>query len=171
MFFKISQNSQESTFARVSFLIKLQAEASNSIKKETLAQVFSYELCEIFKNNLFYRTPPVAASGQKRCLFWFMEIDPAKQNFRNLIKLFVYFENHKRRTLGNAHIITDSLNVTFTLSAPDQRQISNIFFIKSVIRLYIISLYCHFLSFRSVELFINYIKICVLMRLEWIFIH
>ena len=34
MFFKISQNSQENTYARVSFLIKLQT--SNFIKKETL---------------------------------------------------------------------------------------------------------------------------------------
>ena len=31
-------------------------------KKETLAQVFSCEFCEIFKNTRFYRTPPVAAS-------------------------------------------------------------------------------------------------------------
>ena len=32
------------------------------IKKETLAQVFSCELCEISKNTFCYRTPPVAAS-------------------------------------------------------------------------------------------------------------
>ena len=88
----------------------------------------------------------MAASGQKRCLFWFMEIHPAKQNLRNLIKLFVYFENHKRRTLGDEHKNTDVLNITFTLSAPDQRQISTIFFIKSMIRLYTVSLYYHFLS-------------------------
>ena len=31
-------------------------------KKEILAQVFSCEFCEIFKNTFFYRTPPVAAS-------------------------------------------------------------------------------------------------------------
>ena len=31
-------------------------------KIETLAQVFSYEFCEIAKNILFYRAPPVAAS-------------------------------------------------------------------------------------------------------------
>ena len=30
---------------------------------ETLAQVFSCELCEIFKNTFFHRTPPVAASS------------------------------------------------------------------------------------------------------------
>ena len=47
---KISQNSQESTCARVSLLIKLQPTACNFIKKETLAQVFSCEVCEIFKN-------------------------------------------------------------------------------------------------------------------------
>ena len=29
---------------------------------QTLAQVFSYELCEIFKNIFFYRLTPVAAS-------------------------------------------------------------------------------------------------------------
>ena len=34
------------------FLIKLQAETCNVIKKETLAQVFSCEFCEIFRNIL-----------------------------------------------------------------------------------------------------------------------
>ena len=37
-------------------------EACNFIKKETLAQVFSCELCEIFKSTFFYRKPQVAAS-------------------------------------------------------------------------------------------------------------
>ena len=36
--------------------------ACNFIKKETLAQVFSCEFCEISKNTFFYRTPLVAAS-------------------------------------------------------------------------------------------------------------
>ena len=44
MFLKISQNSQESTCVRVFFLKK----------KETLAQVFSCEFYEIFKNTFFY---------------------------------------------------------------------------------------------------------------------
>ena len=44
-----------------SFLIKLKAKACNIIKKETLAQVFSSECCEI-SQHLFYRTPPLAAS-------------------------------------------------------------------------------------------------------------
>ena len=42
---KISQNSQESTCARVCFSIKF-------IKKETLAQVFSYVFCKISKGAL-----------------------------------------------------------------------------------------------------------------------
>ena len=57
VFLEISQNSQENSCVRVSFLINLQASPSNFIKKETLAQVFSCEFCEISKNNFFYRTP------------------------------------------------------------------------------------------------------------------
>ena len=38
-------------------------EACNFIKKETLAQVFSCEFCEIYKNTFYYRTPLVAVSG------------------------------------------------------------------------------------------------------------
>ena len=38
-------------------------EACNFVKKETLAQVFSCEFCEIYKNTFYYRTPLVAASG------------------------------------------------------------------------------------------------------------
>ena len=45
----MSQNSQENTCARVSFLIKVQA-SCNYIKKEIVAQVFFCEFCEIFKN-------------------------------------------------------------------------------------------------------------------------
>ena len=58
MFLEMSQNSQENTCARVSFLIK----ACNFIKKEALAQVFSCKFCEILKNTFLYRTPLVAAS-------------------------------------------------------------------------------------------------------------
>ena len=36
-------------------------------RKETLAQVFSCEFCEISKKTFFYRTPLVAASYQKIC--------------------------------------------------------------------------------------------------------
>ena len=63
VFLEISQNSQETTCARVSFLIKLQAETCNFIKNKTLAQVLFCEIWEISKNTFSYRTPPVAASG------------------------------------------------------------------------------------------------------------
>ena len=53
LFLEISENSQENTCVRVSFLIKMQASAWNFIKKETLVQVFSSEFCEICKNTCF----------------------------------------------------------------------------------------------------------------------
>ena len=68
MYLKISQNSQEDTCARVSFLIKLHASACNFIKKETLPLVLSCEFCEISKNTLFCRTPTVAASEKGHLL-------------------------------------------------------------------------------------------------------
>ena len=65
VFLEVSQNSQENTCARVSFLRKV----CNFIKKETLTQVFSCEFCEISKNIFSYRTPLVAAfdDGQGKC--------------------------------------------------------------------------------------------------------
>ena len=50
---RTSQNSQGNTFARVSFLIKLKAEATSFTKKETLAQLLSCEFYEIFNNTFF----------------------------------------------------------------------------------------------------------------------
>ena len=52
MFLKILQNSEENTFARV----------CNFIKKDTLAQVFSREFCEIFKNTFFIEHLQATAS-------------------------------------------------------------------------------------------------------------
>ena len=49
-------------FNKVTGLSPLLTGLSNFIKKEALAQVFSCEFCEIFKNTYFYRTPLVAAS-------------------------------------------------------------------------------------------------------------
>ena len=53
---EIFQNSQENTCAR--------ALACNLIEKETLAQVFSCEFCEICERTFSYRTPPMAAFVQ-----------------------------------------------------------------------------------------------------------
>ena len=62
VFLEISQNSQENTSARVSFLISLQL----YLEKETLTQAFFCEFCKISKNTPSYRTPLVAASGISR---------------------------------------------------------------------------------------------------------
>ena len=51
---KISQNPQENTCARASFLIKLQA--CNFVKKETMVQVFSCEFCEILRTPCLQNT-------------------------------------------------------------------------------------------------------------------
>ena len=51
--------------ARVSFLIKLQPSASNFIKKDTLAQVFSSEFCEVSKNTFFTEHLRATASEDK----------------------------------------------------------------------------------------------------------
>ena len=39
-------------------------QACSFIKKETLAQLFSCEFCEISKNTFSHRTPPMAASRE-----------------------------------------------------------------------------------------------------------
>ena len=56
VFLKFSQTSQESTCEA----LRLKA-CNNVIKKKSPIQVFSFEVCKIFKNTFFYRTPPVTA--------------------------------------------------------------------------------------------------------------
>ena len=60
---EILQNSQENNCARVFFLVRLQAQTCNFIKKETLAQVFSYEVCKISKNTFFTKHVWATASA------------------------------------------------------------------------------------------------------------
>ena len=86
---EISQNSQENTCARVSFLIKMQASTCNFIKKETLAQVFSCEYSEISKNNFSYRTPPVAASVESKSDVIFL--NQTNCSVQYYISYFFYF--------------------------------------------------------------------------------
>ena len=63
-FLKILQNSPENTWEAW--------EACNFIKKETLAQVFSCEFCEISKNTFFtehlWATASVSLSLMKQCM-------------------------------------------------------------------------------------------------------
>ena len=68
IFLKTSQNLLANICARVSFLLKLQVLACNFIKKETLAQVFSCEFSEIFKNTFF--TEHLQTTAFKRIFFF-----------------------------------------------------------------------------------------------------
>ena len=65
--------SKSTTCARVTFLMKLLSEVCNFIKKETLAQMFCCEICEISKNTFFIEHLRVTASDFKNrfyTLFW-----------------------------------------------------------------------------------------------------
>ena len=62
IFLIMSQNTNENTCIKVSFLNKV-AGGLQLYQKKTLAQVFSCEFCEVFKNTLFHRTPPMVASA------------------------------------------------------------------------------------------------------------
>ena len=51
------------------FFIKMQDEACNFIEKETLAQVFFYEFCEISKNTFFTEHLwTIASANSKRTI-------------------------------------------------------------------------------------------------------
>ena len=69
MFFEIdveiSQILQGNTCAGVFFDKKTEGSACNFLKKETPAQVLSWEFCDIYKNIFYYRTSTVAASEKK----------------------------------------------------------------------------------------------------------
>ena len=52
----------------LNYSLQLQTSACNFIKKETLAQVFSCEFCEISKNTFSYKTLLVTATDQKEII-------------------------------------------------------------------------------------------------------
>ena len=87
----LSQNSQENTCARISFLIKLQA---TLLKKRLWHKCFSCEFCEIFKN-IFFTEP----SGRLLLDITpvFTKDDPAKvKNYRRLSVLTVVLKVFER---------------------------------------------------------------------------
>ena len=55
------------------FLWRCRAEACNFIKKETPAQMFSWEFCEIFNNTCFCRKPLVAVSAMAFICYLFLQ--------------------------------------------------------------------------------------------------
>ena len=66
-YFTFQSNQFERKMKQKSFSIvksiKCRPKACNFVKRETLAQVFFCEFCEISKNTFLHRTPLVAASG------------------------------------------------------------------------------------------------------------
>ena len=78
---EILQNSQENNCARVFFLVRLQAQTCNFIKKETLAQVFSYEVCKISKNTFFTKHVWATASAHVINLLLFFILESVNMIF------------------------------------------------------------------------------------------
>ena len=67
------------------FFNKAAYKACHFIKKETLAQVFSWEFCETSKNTFSYRTPLVVA---------FVKFSDGFQKFHRL-QMYKFFLTHK----------------------------------------------------------------------------
>ena len=55
---KISQNAEENTGARVSFLINLQAVPETLLKKRLWCRCFPVNFAKFLRTPFFYRTPP-----------------------------------------------------------------------------------------------------------------
>ena len=98
LFLEICKNSQENTCGRDSFLIKFQALACNFIKKESLAQMFSYEFYKISKNTFF--TERIRTTASDICMTYAIlciasmlrkdtlpKISPETQQIKNLMFL------------------------------------------------------------------------------------
>ena len=66
---KFHKNHRKTPVPESLFLKSCRSEACNFIKKESLAQVFSCESCEISKNTFSYRTPLVVASEHSLRMF------------------------------------------------------------------------------------------------------
>ena len=99
---EISQNSQENTCSVPESLFwqSCRPKACNFIKKETPAQVFSCEFCEISKNTFSYRTPPVAASEHGGIKYHLSHIFPMTpldphENIRKP-KIFDVFKGYRK---------------------------------------------------------------------------
>ena len=72
------------------FLKSLQTEDLQLYLKKSPAQVFSCEVCEIFKNTFFYGTTPVAAFALPvaASVFFFLKVTKQLLLFRNLVMTY-----------------------------------------------------------------------------------
>ena len=111
VFLEFSQNSQENTCARVSFLIKLQS----YFKKDTLTQVFSCEFCEIYRKAFF--------AEQLRWLLLYFSSFRGRVSLRmpSGISDFLFYTLHKinknrtkaERTVSTSHYFLHIYQVSF----------------------------------------------------------
>ena len=105
------------------------------LKKETLAQMFSCEFCEIYKNTYFYRTPPVVAS--EVCLYsWDYRInynENEDENGKRSHKYYIIrprsvhghkFSNYKK-CLGMMMLICIKQHLSKICSSIHEKVISN----------------------------------------------
>ena len=102
VFLEISQNSEKITCARVSFSIKLQA--CNFIKKEILAQVFSCQFCEIFKDTLFTEHLRTTTSAFNPFLAIALSLYVLKTFCRNAFRNFLR-KNLQKNTCAGVHFL------------------------------------------------------------------
>ena len=77
----------------------LRLDASNFIKKETLAQVFSCEFCEIFKNTYFTEHLRMTASGGG--MWWNHFVVSTGKNCASLSKVLLKFQTNFLHVLWN----------------------------------------------------------------------
>ena len=82
------------------FLIKLQAFGPATLLKRAPTQVLFYEICKIFKNTFFYRTPFYSGCF---CVFWKSGENFSPQQLRksHVGRQQLYRELHCRHSRGN----------------------------------------------------------------------
>ena len=96
---EISENSQENTCARASFLVKLQAwglRPATLLKKRLLHRCFPVNFVKFLITPFLYRTPLVAASEYQKVMycFWFFSLFNLGMNEKNRENIY---QNHIRQ--------------------------------------------------------------------------
>ena len=120
VFLEISQVSLENTCARVSFLMKFQAETCNFIKRETLTQVFSFEFCEISKNTFFIEALRATAS-ELNYYFIMSNVTNFHKYYRGEVTREEKIMNHYIKfsisgCISGTEYVFFTFNLTFTLN-------------------------------------------------------
>ena len=127
--------------------------ACNFIKKETLAQLFSWEFCEISKNNFFDRIPPAAASVLITDIFQLWRIF--------LIDLLVFF------TSLSIFFTSFSISAIQVSTFLQQRDILRMQFSKTDRRDFLQK--TPHSSMRTLTLIFIFTEVIILKRKPWIF--